>query len=245
MISFKEFIEEAEISPRKYSVISQEVFVKISTVHCGQSLDNASHNDYIYRGDTDWRADHIHFNSLQSSRKSDNTYNYYTELIDTLPAFKDFPKRSRSLICTPSKTKAKPYGKLYKIFPFDGAKIGICPHKDIWDSKIALWRSQISFASFNLFLHHLGIKESNVISELRRFDEALSDDKKFSLLNQIVPAYFNIVADEIRTTFFSDIVDAFTPDNLGFRWVYAKDVDMLNIANSEIWVEGEMLAQHI
>jgi hypothetical protein len=67
-------------------------------------------------------------------RKSRNTYNYYTTLIDNLDSWKNYPKRSRSLVCTHSDSTAFEYGNVYVIVPKVGTAIGICPQSDIWYS---------------------------------------------------------------------------------------------------------------
>lgn len=62
-------------------------------------------------------------------RVSANTYNYYTLLIDdVLPAWKKYPKRSKSIICSLDDT----YVGKYLVFPFDRCKIGITQVKDFW-----------------------------------------------------------------------------------------------------------------
>ncbi len=70
----------------------------------------------------------------QSTRISRNTSNYYTWIIDNSPRWKQFPKRSNSLICTGDYWKARNYGRTYMVMPIDGAKFGVCPDSDIWSS---------------------------------------------------------------------------------------------------------------
>jgi len=67
-------------------------------------------------------------------RKSAHTKNYYTLLIDNLPAWKNYPKRSKSIVCTTNLATANIYGIVYIVFPFNGSKIGVCKGNDIWYS---------------------------------------------------------------------------------------------------------------
>jgi len=67
-------------------------------------------------------------------RKSRNTTNEYTLLIDNLPEWKKFPKRSKSLICTTNPNDTENYGSTKLILPKNGAKLGICSSDDFWDS---------------------------------------------------------------------------------------------------------------
>lgn len=68
----------------------------------------------------------------QKNRKSANTLNFYTPIINEHPSWKDFPKRN--VICTLNNTYADYYGVVFKIFPKNGTKIGICPSEDVWGS---------------------------------------------------------------------------------------------------------------
>lgn len=67
-------------------------------------------------------------------RRSKNTRNYYTLLMDNLTPWNVYPKRSRSIVCSTNIHKASGYGNLYVVLPYNNAKIGVCPSEDIWDS---------------------------------------------------------------------------------------------------------------
>jgi hypothetical protein len=89
----------------------------------------------IYRGLAHTEELILKGDSAKSVRKSANTANYYTQLIDNiLPEWQSFPKRSRSFICTTSKENAMKYGTVYRVFPIDDPMIGICPNNDFWTS---------------------------------------------------------------------------------------------------------------
>lgn len=67
-------------------------------------------------------------------RRSQNTTNHYSEIMDNISELKDFPKRQYSVIASTSFNVAASYGdKRYAIIPFNGVKIGVCPTPDIWD----------------------------------------------------------------------------------------------------------------
>lgn len=70
----------------------------------------------------------------KSYRTSKNTNNFYTGLIDKLPSWSDYPKRSRSIICSTKEYGARSFGNVLRVFPQNGAKIGICNNNDFWDS---------------------------------------------------------------------------------------------------------------
>jgi hypothetical protein len=77
-------------------------------------------------------------------RSSKNTSNFYTGLIDKLPSWREYPKRSRSIICSSSEGNASAFGHLLRVFPKNGSKIGVCPQSDFWDSfKLMMDRTKI------------------------------------------------------------------------------------------------------
>ena len=112
----------------------------------------------IYRGLRHTNSKFIYIKPSQVERSSKNTKNVYTALIDILPSWQDWPKRSRSVICSDNTEYAKGYigpseiysfskiklGALYVVLPKDGSKIAVCPQEDIWDSFDVIkerWRS--------------------------------------------------------------------------------------------------------
>ena len=66
------------------------------------------------------------------TRVSANTENYYTLMIDNSPNWEGYPKRSKSIICSSSKSGASGYGNVYRVIPKNGAKIGVCSSDDFW-----------------------------------------------------------------------------------------------------------------
>lgn len=65
-------------------------------------------------------------------RRSQNTENHYTEILDNIPSMKDFPKRSRSLIASTSVETAHGFGKVSYVIPFNGTPIGVVNQPDMW-----------------------------------------------------------------------------------------------------------------
>lgn len=89
---------------------------------------------FVYRG----RASSDEFTLSDPTkgllRQSAHTYNYMTLMMDNLPSWKKYPKRSKSLVCSTEFKTATFYGNVYYVIPFDNYKIGICPSTDIWFS---------------------------------------------------------------------------------------------------------------
>ena len=88
-------------------------------------------------------------------RVSANTTNYYTLLMDNLPSWKQYPKRSRSLICSTDIFNASSYGMDYMVFPYNGTKIGIVNSEDIWNTFKNLYLGANDLTMFNDILENI------------------------------------------------------------------------------------------
>lgn len=60
--------------------------------------------------------------------------NIYTTLIDNSPYWEEYPKRSKSLICSFDKGYAETYSTAYRVIPFNNSNWGVCVDDDIWHS---------------------------------------------------------------------------------------------------------------
>jgi hypothetical protein len=102
--------------------------------------------NYIMRGiqSNDWRQDETYrgnYLTIQPSKfERKSAYasgNYYTLLIDNLPKWKPYPKRSRSIVGSTDSNKAGTYvssGNIYFVFPKNGSSVGVAPKGDIFNS---------------------------------------------------------------------------------------------------------------
>jgi hypothetical protein len=92
-------------------------------------------------------------NPKGQERRSANTANYYTVIFDNSPYLGEFPKRSQSLICSTDLNTAGTYGDLYRVIPFDGAKIAVCSSSDFWHG----FETNIKYYDLDEFNVYLGI----------------------------------------------------------------------------------------
>jgi hypothetical protein len=124
---FKSFL----LSEGRTQPISLEMAVEIFHKNCS----DIKKNQEIYRGIQNAPSFGLVDPSNSEPRKSVNTSNYYTLLMDEiLSAWKKYPKRSKSLICTTKSKQARSYGDCMIVCPFNGANIGIASDRDIWFS---------------------------------------------------------------------------------------------------------------
>ena len=115
----------------KAQPISEEEAERIANEKCNIILQS---NIHIYRGINSKEPYMFGDAKFDIPRKSAYTSNFSTLIIDNSPNWNEYPKRSKSYICSGSNVYAGGYGTLYKVYPFDGANIGICPDVDIWYS---------------------------------------------------------------------------------------------------------------
>lgn len=124
-------------------------------------------------------------------RRSANTKNIYTLIIDNSPRWKDFPKRKNSIICTTSINTANDYGYTYVVIPYDGAKIGVCPNNDIWNSFYKSLGAFINMDQFVFGLHEAGVDDSNFnlmkigFDKLEKEMKSSKEDRKWSILSKL------------------------------------------------------------
>lgn len=94
-------------------------------------------NIKIYRGAVERNEIFLYIDPSSEKhepRESANTVNYYTWIIDNSQRWKEYPKRSKSIICSTDVNMADNFGDIYRIFPIKDAKIGVCSSDDMWVS---------------------------------------------------------------------------------------------------------------
>lgn len=121
--------------------ISAEKFVELLKTKC----DDASRNP-IYRGLMHGSgADYLYIDPSKHTRVSEYTDNMYILLSEISPYWKKYPKLSKSIICTTSRDSASNWGvNIYKVYPFDGAKLAVTSEKHLWDT-FPFQMSEMSF----------------------------------------------------------------------------------------------------
>lgn len=142
MIKLKDILLEG----RRSMPISMDEAIEIALARC---TEWKTYYTDIYRGIASSKPFHV-VHPAEHKRRSIQTENYYTLIIDNDPQWSAFPKRSKSIICSTSYTSAKGYsggGTPYKIIPFDGSQWGICPDSDIWISFMQNYKSWMYFGN--------------------------------------------------------------------------------------------------
>lgn len=129
--------------------------------------------NYLYRGFED-DGDYYIIDGSKGERVSKNTTNYYTLILDQIfatgSAYKNYPLRSKSIICSTSKKTASHYGNVYVVLPFKGVDIGYIGSDDIWNSDIEIGEMNFKLPAWNRIFEGMGV----------------SDDGYYDILNILV-----------------------------------------------------------
>lgn len=243
-MKFLYYLKEAKTRTKR---ISEEEFIEGISTKCKQALKEAP----IWRG---VYGDSYDFGFIQPgkfTRKSANTLNWYTFLVNNSPTWKAYPKRS--LICTFNQGTAEGYGggNTYRVFPVDGANIGIAPNSDFWVSFKAAFNGGIrtlddmNYAISTIFREATG-------KEVR--DESWDHMKYYA---KMVPDWFNkgknwsvnfmnsAAADWLKdlkyngSDFIKWLEKILDPDTNGFKHVKISSLPNLYSHNSECWTDAD------
>jgi hypothetical protein len=224
--------------------ISEEEAINLIKKNCQQALKGTP----IYRGIRRSSTVNYMFIDPKSGkpRVSANTRNYYTLINDNSPYWKQYPKRSRSIICTTDSMSASRYGWVKRVFPYDGAKIGVCPERDYWLSFQKILGEYITLDEFNNILYKLintkaniyGFNDSsykNIVESFKTFDMFMKDSPKLleSIKNEY-PMFKDY--DPEKITFLEYVQKLLSPKPNGFK--LKKSGDKLP-REREVWTDSK------
>ena len=271
LLSISEAAAEGSTKP-KAEELEIEHAIDVLKKHCKDTLWMVKDMRPFYRGDKGL----LHgsqsgvgvLDTRKTTRKSENTSNYYTVILDNTPSRKYFPKRSKSLICTTSKDTASYYsGVVTCLIPFDDAKVGMVNQEDMWDTKITFVHQFntkfTSIENLNHFFKKLRLDED--WSSFVDFSEKLKhgDEEAVKNLKYVVersPAIFggsilgNIsdsekideIIDYLKKHFLEAIDRAYSAEDTGHTTYTGAElpVGITSGKRSEAWIEGDIVLIH-
>lgn len=135
-MKIKELLE-AEVKPYSVETVEVEKLKTLLTTYCSQAVKSFGETP-LYRGMRGNLPDAIMIDPAAGERKSENTTNHYTLIMDNSPYMKGWPKRSKSLICSTDPIVSSGYGNVYAIYPVDNTKIAVCPYADMWNTNVII-----------------------------------------------------------------------------------------------------------
>lgn len=243
-MTFKQYLQEASVGfEPAYNAGELTALVDIVRDNCKDSIWMIKENKPIWRGslDTSFEGAGAVVDTTATQRRSQNTSNHYTVIFDNHPDRKDFPKRSRSFICSTDMQRASSYARnnnerTFAIIPFDGAKIGAVNSKDMWDTVIDLFARSEDIETFNEYWDQLDIEPT--IESFEEFGKRLKDGYRDDQ-TKFVSAF--PYADMISASedFMGEIWKAYSAKSTGHT-AYTTST-FSHIPQSEVWVGGKVV----
>lgn len=133
--------------------LSEDEFIKLLNENCKDFINNPV---LLQRSKINNDGDFSFIDPTISIRKpfidmNDGVYSEHnTLLMDNLPSWRFFPKRSQSIIGVTNEDGRTLFGKYrYLIIPYDDAKFGIAPSIDLWSCNTYTTPSKIDKISFD------------------------------------------------------------------------------------------------
>ena len=259
---FKQFLEaQVGDTARQFDELDVQQAYDILNSKCKNALWMLHKNRPIWRGDIDLqrstgRTGFSVFNADISTRKSQNTHNYYTLIFDNHPEMKDFPKRSKSLIASTDFSVASGYlanaifrnpipdftptsGEPTIIIPFDDSRIGATGRGDIWHISTVLFDNHDTLPQFNRFWKNSQMSDTDWDKWLK-FDAEMKQGlvRNKRLLGLGFETYQEYFA-KYENNFLETVFKAYSPKMTGMEAHTTATLDQ--IRNQEVWVGDKML----
>lgn len=247
VLTFKQFIAERAVDAEPtFDSHKLDAAIDLLNANCKDALWMLDQDTPIYRGMSAKIKTFATVDTSATERKSQNTSNYYTVILDTNPAMKDFPKRSRSFIGSTAKARASTYswsGGLYVLVPYDGVPIGWVGQGDMWDTKITLFRHTLEIENFNDYFEDLGIKPD--IESFMDFSKRLAAGDA-AALKKFKSVFGFAKTDFSKKSFIQQIWDAYSPVKTKHRvFTTATMPHELAKKSSEVWVGGKVMVMRL
>ena len=168
-MNFKQFLYEDDLPPhvKKGWAVDNDASRKHALEWILLNAKYAlEHNNLIFRGFSTPPSQDISFiDASQGERKSKDTNNVYQIMMDNSMFMKDYPSRSKSLICTNDFDTADEFGTRYVIFPRRQQIIAVADKSDLLFKRVE-GNAKTSFGSRTVkdFSHKIGILFSQYLS---------------------------------------------------------------------------------
>lgn len=177
----------------------------------------------------------VMIDTSSGTRRSENTWNHYTLLLDNSPYYKGWPRRSKSIICTTDPKEASGYGTVMALIPLDGAKIGIVPESDMWHAQFdfsAMYdrKDTMDFETFPWTMNRLGFPDSTYRAMVKHASTR-------SFANKFKEDFPDATIGPEE--FIPYLLEKTAPGNIGMEMRTTADFITTDFRQRECWVEGK------
>jgi len=189
--------------------ITDKEFVMLVKDNCKEYLANPK---YLQRMKGDFNGEYSYIDPKQHVRKPlinpdgvGVVSAHHTLLIDNLPSWKEFPKRSESLIGSLKFSEETAFGdRCYLVIPYDGANFGLAPSGDLWGSYCEVGDMKYEFDNlFTESLTDLGVSEKSYDAMMKDLQHWYDDylirehNKEYKRNSYIDNIFMNFSSDGI------------------------------------------------
>lgn len=253
----KEFLQEAEVKPYKHTPMYLDQAMATLNKYCHESFGMLDHP--LWRGMRNHNEPIFLVDPSTGKRESNNTSNYYTNLIDSSPYMKGWPKRSASMICSSGFSYADGYkyggeSGTYALFPFDGVPIAVCPSRDMWETKVRIPELGINYDEdtamndFNRWLEHVMLLPTDITAMAKKLNKPnyadtvirAQEDSWYSSLNNKTKAWISVPGNPPKL--IDLLYKALSPAMTGFSLMTVPEFVAAKPKNKECWVGGPLVA---
>lgn len=232
-------------SKHKQSIDTEEA-IEIAKNYCSNAIKNGIE---LYRGGN-FNDDAYLMDSSKTIRRSANTSNHYTIVMDHLIKDENYPLRSKSFIMAAEDYIAGGYGSSRRrIIPFDDAKIGTAKQDDLWyvslNTKILKY---FTFEDFAAMFNSLDAPDTSYEKLLSFIVELLdklikrqekdpddisrSEEEFLKMFDGVKPTNADVEAR---------LKDIFDPKKIGLEFFTGATATDKNL-KGECWLSGKALA---
>ena len=252
MQTFKQFISEQHGSNRTVRISPKAAFELIAE-HC-PGVARQMKKQIIYRGGSGMNnEDPYHANSnVGKPRRSANTANYFTLWHDNHPDWADFPKRSRSFICSNDYSIANNFGDVHILVPYDNAHVGVVPDEDLFgaigspDGEDLSQFNEIITDVLEVVQKEHGLEHPRTYAELkkqlglatRELLQSASDKQGKHQWTSNIDYALEHMKQTTSLTYYGVVDEMYSPKDKGFRHGKA-DTIKLPKEGCELYVQGE------
>lgn len=230
---------------RSEEIVNLNNFKEKLETECSEIL---SSKRKIFRGVRHLNGSFLYVEPKKHKRKSANTFNYTTLIIDNSLRWIDFPNRSQSIICSTDSFTARAYGNGYCVLPVNGSRIGVCSTQDFWFSFPELYNK------YSMRISNFNDELSAIYKQI--FNQILNDDDIYEFKTQLANLTQFLTTNEFSTMdihYNSSTLHGMLMDLRG-KDLYKKfdeifdpwvnNFDLMNTANFnvstsvEVWTDG-------
>lgn len=266
MISFKQFLSEGRISTRPpLWGVEAETALKAISANCKIAVKEAQAGRLLYRGvvklDESFRGGDSKEVTRYRGTSPHGSNSHWMR--NFLPSWQGYPNRDNAYICSTNYNEAKEYanaegggGHVFVVFPYDSARLGICPKHDMKHSfdhlKLSGFTDLVTFNFAIGTMLQAATGKGNVAKDPAQLQAQLKsitpqavqkilDDKTIDATTARVIKKFNKLIHGYPNLFeaLNDLLD---PEMNGFE---KQTMGKLPDGNREVWVVGKLVVKEI